>query len=352
MRFESTLTDGAELAGATIRRTDVLHEITGLLAATDAISSIPASGTSVDPVICVDGAVIATQTDLVTWIAVAATNSNETVVEAAGAVCTVGSHTDAVRAAVMAAAELQVAVRSAETAPTVWMDGSLATPLISITTALSAVPATDAAAFTRTLRRLDIGATVGAYVRLAAAGRLRSLPKQDTSKAYVTGWAERVSDLSARWLGLQRDRIVAATVLSPGTFLAPRPAPEVSAVKFGEARVPEMASLTRELQAAMQGWQQVDVYAMYLMPTDLARPIKIEFTTAGGAPDEVSAAAGTIAAQIDPLCHGPRMLEPRTQFVVDVAAKHQVQFVNDQLASEVAGRFAHSRPDLVRTYRT
>lgn len=350
MQFQSAVQSAGRLVGASARRSDVLPPLKALLDADHAV--LPVVGAAAgDSVVCVDGAVISTQTDIVTWIAVAATNSTESASLTTATATTVGSHADAVRAAVMAAAELYVAVATAEAGGSVWMDGSLATPLISIATGLTAVPAGEAAEFARCLRELQVVESVTAYVDLAYAGQLRSLPKQDTSRAFLNLWAPRMDESARAWLGLQRDRILMGELLVPGSVMAPRPAPEVAAVALAEPTAPELWDLFNDLQLAMAGWSDSAPHATYLMPTDLDRPIKIEFTAAGRL-DQAADIAVQLAAQIDPLCHGPRMLEPYPQFVVDAFAKTQVQLTNQLLAEDVSSAFAGSHPELVRAYRT
>ncbi|WP_347956217.1 hypothetical protein [Gordonia aichiensis] len=351
MQFEPALRAAERLVGASARRSDVLPALEALLDGDGAILPIPTDAVG-DPVVCVDGAVISTQTDIVTWIAVAATNSSESASLSTATVTTVGSHADAVRAAVMAAAELAVAVRTAETdGGPVWMDGSLATPLISIATSLTSVPAAEAAEFAHCLRELQVVESVTAYVDLAHAGRLRSLPKQDTSRSYLNLWAPRMEGAAQGWLRLQRDRILMGELLPPGFVMTPRPSPEVASVALVEPTPAELWDLFSELRLAMAGWGDSDPQVTYLMPTDLNRPIKIEFTAAGQR-DRAADTAVQLAAQIDPLCHGPRMLEPYPQFVVDSFAKAQVQFANQVLASGISSAFGASHPELVRAYRT
>ncbi|KJR10492.1 hypothetical protein [Gordonia sihwensis] len=350
MQFEPALRAAERLVGANARRSDVLPSLKALLDGDGAVLPIPGEAAG-DPVVCVDGAVISTQTDIVTWIAVAATNSVESASLSTAAVTTVGSHADAVRAAVMAAAELSVAVLTAEAGGPVWMDGSLATPLISIATSLTSVPSGEAAEFARCLRDLQVVESVTAYVDLAHAGQLRSLPKQDTSRSYLNLWAPRMDTSAQGWLRLQRDRILMGELLPPGFVMAPRPSPEVASVALVEPNPTELWDLCNELRLAMAGWDECDPQVTYLMPTDLDRPIKVEFTAAGDR-ERAADTAMQLAAQIDPLCHGPRMLEPYPQFVVDAFAKMQVQFANQLLAADISSVFGGTHPELVRAYRT
>lgn len=353
MQFTPTIEAATRILGVNARRADVMDAVHGLLASQDAICPIPDQVPDAPTVVCVDGAVISNQTDVVTWIAVAATNSDRTVTATNTAVTPVGSHGDAVRAAVMAAAELQVAVDTAAQTGQVWMDGSLATPLISIATSLPAVGSQAAAEFAAVLDDLGVVEAVAAYVELAVQGRVRALPKQDTSRSFVEQWSGHVDDTAGRWLQLQRDRALMGEVLSAGTCIAPRAAREVAAVEVSPVHVADLKGVQHALAEAMAPWRDTEPYAAYFLPRNLDRPVKYEFTVPAGLdPDQARQVGAQLAGQLDPLCRGPRMLEPLPQFIVDRHAKESVRYVNQMLATAVQRQLGGSYPEIVRGYRT
>lgn len=349
--FTSALRVAETYLGESVVRESVLASLRENLAGSAAFRPVPPA-TAADsgrPVVCVDGAVTSTQTDVLTWVAVAATNSDGSVDHTAAAATVVGSHVTAVRSAIMAVAELHVAVQTAERYNEVWMDGSLATPLISIATSLSAVPTDAADGWSVTLREAGAVEVLEQYVELAHQGKVRALPKQDTAKVFTTAWARDVDQPpAADWLRTQRDRLIVSGLLEPGTALSPQPMP-VAAVVPAQPTNSALRHLADTIRPLMLHWQDVTPYVTYLAPRFLDRPVKIEFTAAASESDSV---AVDLCARIDPLCRGPRVLEPLPQAEVDFRVKRQVQLVDSELLSSASTYFGDSYPDATRTYRT
>ncbi|MFC0313581.1 hypothetical protein ACFQNE_03045 [Gordonia phosphorivorans] len=353
MQFQATLAAAERLLGGSARRGTVLAAVNDLLGAQSSIREVRATAGSVDPLLCVDGAVISAQSDVVTWISVAATNSDRSFTRLYTAVTPVGSHVDAVKAALMAAAELQAAVRTAGEVGEVWMDGSLATPLIALATSLPAVPVEAAAEFAVSLDDLEVVDSVAAYVRLAEQGRLRALPKQDTARAFVDQWAEQLDESAGRWLTMQRDRAVLGAVLQAGTCVMARTAPEVAAVEVSPAKSARLQSVQEQLAAAMGPWRHTSPHVAYVMPKHLDRPIKYEWTMPADSEEGAVAEVGVeLAGRLDPLCRGPRMLEPLPQYVVDRHAKESVRYVHQLLMDAVGQQLGARHPELARSYRS
>lgn len=352
MDLSAVTASARQLLGTAAGGSDALAVISGFLDMQNVLRAF----TAYDPggqIRCVDGAVISRQTDVVTWIAVAATDSAREVEVQVCAVTPVGGHVDAVRGAVMAAAELQAAVRCAGECGQVWMDGSLATPLISIATSLSAVPADAADAFAAALDELGVVDSAVAYVDLAMQGRVRALPKQDSSRVFADLWARQLDADTARWLERQRDRSLMAALLPAGACLAPRPAPEIAAIDLPPVCVEALGDIEAGVRDALRTWRSAAPYVSYLMPTNLNRPIKYEFTVAADSdPDSALAVGAQLAGQIDRRCCGPLILEPLPQYVVDVYAKQSVQLVNQLLIAAVQRDLGHRFPELSRGYRT
>jgi len=84
---------------------------------------------SPQPLVCVDGAVASTQTDVLLWTAATAANSDNDHSIIHQGVAPIGPSTDRLRSAMMALCEMEMALYASKSAETVWMDGGLARPL-------------------------------------------------------------------------------------------------------------------------------------------------------------------------------------------------------------------------------
>lgn len=354
MHFSSTVAIAECLLGESVEREPIIERIRDNLRATNGFHLVPtetAVAASDRPAgVCVDGAVISSQTDTLLWVAVAATTSDGSIEHQAAAATPTGSHGEAVRSGAMAAAELLVAVHTADQVGHVWMDGSLRTPLIALAASLSAVPEEAADAWARTLRDAHIVDLVGGYIELAYQGRVSALPKQDTVSVFAREWSELVDGADAQWLRLQRDRTLVADLLTPGMFLAPRAAPELNVLPTPDSPHRALRQLQEDLADVLTWWREVPTSVTYVMPRHLHRPIKVELVCdADTVPHERAAA---MATTVDRLCRGPVMLEPRHQWEADHRAKRLVAVVDMNLRATVAASFGERRPDAVRGYRT
>jgi hypothetical protein len=357
MDFEPVLATAAQLLGESDPR-QYRQQLADHLALLEAMHPVPAVKPEWSAVVCVDGGVASEQTDALTWIAAVGVNSANDPDSAAALVIPVGSHAERVRSMLMALCELATALQTIESHGEVWMDGSLATPLISVVTGLLVSDGVTSELICQALSDYNADVLFGDFIHYASLGKVRALPKQDTASSYCEQWAKQVRNGElAAWLMMQKDRIVATQVLRPGHFLQPRRGKEAARV---EASVPASASAAAKGWAAqfeelLSYWRSaVDTYVTYALPTDsITRAVKIEYTAAHGTDEvEVLELAGTLCARATQSILGSRILEPLPQHQADRLAKSQVTSLITQLTSAAQLAFRDTHPAAVRHYRT
>jgi hypothetical protein len=270
----------------------------------------------------------------------------------------VGSHTDRTRSMLMALCELASALQTVDLHGEVWMDGSLATPLISIATGLLVTDETAMSLVCDALAEYNADGLVGDYIHYASLGKIRALPKQDTASGFCELWARQVTDPElVAWLMTQRDRMIATDILAAGQFLAPRRASEAGRV---EAKVPAAASAEARawagtLDELLAYWRNdVAAYVTYALPASAtSRAVKVEFTVDADADDSaILELAGEVSARAGESMLGARIREPLPQHKADSRAKRQVTSLVTSLTSAAQVRFRHTHPAAVRHYRT
>ncbi|MDN5893870.1 MAG: hypothetical protein L0H93_07550 [Nocardioides sp.] len=300
---------------------------------------------------CVDGAVADHQTDSLVWLSavgVAQTDGRPEHAVAGTAVAPVSGDTDRLRAALMATCELSAA--TAWDDRMVFMDGGLATPLISVAQGLTVTDPDVADSVERHYRDAHLLDVVHTYLDRLLDGRIAALPKQDTATGYIGQFATALrgslSDQQRRALQRMRDRPLVGTLMWPGEMLRPRPAAELART---EAKAPEDNPATAALDDAYGRLRAATgVHVAYFKPTRLpTRVIKIEYLES----DTTSFSDGlALAALLDAQTLGPRMKEPLMQHQVDQAAK---RLVTANL-STITGTAARALEDQAATdhYRT
>lgn len=284
----------------------------------------------------IDGAVAHEQTDALAWVCAVGARLNgraaPTVTEAA-AVAPVSGDVERLRSALMACCELAAATTPGPTESgtrAVFMDGGLATPLISIAQGLLVRDADVDRAVREHYAAVDLPALVGRYVDLIEQGRVVALPKQDTATGFTSQWADTYSGRFEHpdthlVLARMRDRPLAGSLLAPGEFLTPRPAHELARTEIKQSThdgAPPDA-LTAALAPQYRRLAAMDrLHVTYLKPRRLpTRVVKIEYRET--APSQWSTAA-TLSSLIDGVTMGPRVKEPLPQYQVDTAAKKAV----------------------------
>lgn len=353
MTTHTLFDDARQLLGST--NPDARLQLTHALHTADSIHdfSIPATP---QPLCCIDGAVASTQTDALVWITAVAGNSDSNETVHSQAVAPVGASTDRLRSALMALCEMKMALTASQTASTVWIDGGLSTPLISVSTALSDTTLNASAPLDSIMERVDAFNTIDNYITLASSGRLRALPKQDTAHGFSQLWATHLvrDEATKSWIVERTDHSLARAVLHPGQFLAPRPASEALRIKIrhNPDLPPATAHWIEALDPLFARWRaQVHAHVTYGIPTTgTARPLKLEFTTA---PDEAPAIIArdclqTAASHVS----GAQIVEPLPQYLVDVAVKRHVTAEMLDLMAQVHQHFDGTHPEAVSSYRT
>lgn len=300
---------------------------------------------------CVDGAVADDQTDALVWVTavgVAHTDGRANHTATTSAVVPVSGDTERLRSALMATCEL-----SASTAwkdRMVFIDGGLATPLISVAQGLTVRDPDVAASIEQHYQDSDITEVVNTYLDRLLVGKIAALPKQDTATGYIDLWTtslgDSLPDSQRQMLSRLRDRPVISGLLQPGEMLHPRPATELTRT---EAKSPEGYDASSALDDAYGRMRQADgLHVTYFKPTRLpTRVIKVEYLERD--PDGFTDGR-TLAAMLDTQTRGPRMKEPLMQHQVDQAAKRLVT-ANLSTITSMAAR-AIDNPSATGHYRT
>lgn len=321
------------------------------LEATDSILDFTTAPAPTTPAACVDGAVADEQTDALVWVTavgIAQTNGRPDHTVTASAVAPVSGDTERLRSALMATCELSAA--TAWDDRMVFMDGGLATPLISVAQGLTVSDPDVSTSIWRHYRDTDLATVVNTYLDRLLAGRIAALPKQDTATGYIDLWLDALRrDLDhsqQQVLGRMRDRPLIGGLLRPGEMLAPRPAVELART---EVKAPEGHDLSAALDAAYTRLRKATgIHVTYFKPTRLpGRVIKVEYLER----DPTGYADGrAIAAALDAQTLGPRMKEPLMQHQVDQVAKRTVT-TNLSTITGMAAR-ALDNPAATAHYRT
>lgn len=300
----------------------------------------------------VDGAVADEQTDALVWVAAVAAAQTSGRVDHQEVVCDVApvsGDTDRLRAALMATCELLAA--------TTWddrmtfMDGGLATPMISIAQGVSVRDYDVASSLAARYRDIGITDVVGTYLDRLQAGQVAALPKQDTAHGYIdliaNSLAEDLTATQQQALNRMRDRPVIGGLLNAGEMIRPRPAVELARTQMKPAA--EDRPLPYGLDAAYRRLQETaGIHVAYFKPTRLAsRVIKMEYLEH----DTTGYTTGkTLARILDAQTVGPRMKEPLGQHRVDEAAKRLVT-ANLSTITSMAARLMND-PAATAHYRT
>ena len=311
---------------------------------------------SPQPLVCVDGAVASTQTDVLLWTAATAANSDNDHSIIHQGVAPIGPSTDRLRSAMMALCEMEMALYASKSAETVWMDGGLSTPLISVSTALSGTDLSAFPALDALLERTNAPKIIHHYTELAQSGRLRALPKQDTATGYAEKWKQLpgLDDSTQLWVGDRADRALAYSVLTPGQFLAPRRAVEAQRVKIrtNDQAGDAVRQWVEKLNPQFEKWRNhVHAYVTYGMPeSGPGRPVKVEFTIRQDedANDAAQASVEVAASHIS----GAQIVEPLPQFLVDSTAKRQVTAEMLNLMTIAEQHLGGHHPEAVNAYRS
>ncbi|SDQ04369.1 hypothetical protein [Quadrisphaera sp. DSM 44207] len=245
------------------------------------------------------------------------------------------------------------------------LDGSHGTPVIALSTALSArSPAVaQAAADLVTDEVVDALAALADPDRRTAPGEVVALPKADSSTAF----SERY--LRAHGLDLPGgDRFVAAQVLGPGEMLRPRPADELADVHVSarDDATPHVRAVADRLDEAVAPLRRAaaadEVVVTYLRPTTAETILKVEARVSepladardgddGGALAEVRRIAALLSAETP----GPHLQEPFAQYAVDLAAKAVstgAEALNEALLANLPDGSEDYLMWLARSYRT
>lgn len=361
MQFETVLDTASQLLAA-IDPQQQHSDLLSHLQRTQAIRIAPTRGPANEPdLVCVDGGVAHEQTDALTWIAAVGVSSDLRSSVPATMVMPVSSETDRARSMLMALCELAAALDTADRSHVVWMDGSLATPLISIATGLLTSDPTTAELVCATLADCNTDTLIGDYVHYGLQGRLRALPKQDTASGYCQLWAAQLGERSGAWLKMQRDRIAATSVLKSGEYLRPRRADEalrVTAKATADApkSVREWAHVIDELLGHWR--EELPVFVTYVLPRGMPlRAVKIEYTLPADVDDAdiddvADSTAAALCAKVSETIIGTRVIEPFPQHQADTFAKREVTSLITQLMGAAARTFSETHPAGIRHYRT
>lgn len=259
---------------------------------------------------------------------------------------------DRLVAAVMAAQEI-TALAEAPEGYSRWLDGSTATPLLSVARALGSHSDHVRGEATAAARNLNLVAAVQALAGTHAQDVI-ALPKADSRSFYADAIAQAIGHHIPGG-----DRMLALNVLNPGEMLPPRPAVEVIDVRF---RVPDEATaeqrdLAQRLDDATEPLRRAGKngthIVTYFKPSHGASVTKIELR----APDTASVhtSAQRAAELVNSYCVAG-LLEPIPQHQVDLKAKG-VSAVTDvyrqQLGTHLPPQHqAALRPVLARNYRS
>ncbi|MBM4568990.1 hypothetical protein GS489_00335 [Rhodococcus hoagii] len=262
------------------------------------------------------------------------------------------------RSMLMALCELAAALQTVDTNHVAWVDGSLATPLISIATGLLVIDPVIAEIVCATLADCGADDLVADYVHFALQGRLRALPKQDTASGFCQMWAQQIGE-AGDWLATQSDRITATGVLEPGEYLGPRPAVEALrvAAKTSADAPRAVRAWAQTIDDILEHWrQELHAYVTYVLPASAPmRAVKIEYTLPAETPSLDAAAddlAAVLAARAGETMIGTRVLEPLPQHQADSLAKRDVTALITQLVGAASTAFRDTHPAAVRHYRT
>jgi hypothetical protein len=194
------------------------------------------------------------------------------------------------------------------------LDGSHGTPIIALSTALSARSAAVQQAAAQVCTE-QVLAAVDALSGRDPNRTVVALPKADSAHAFADLYQERY--------GLHLpggDRFLAAQVLQPGEMLAPRKATELASLHVpvpdrAPADVQDLCGrLDRAIAPIRQAAQAGTLRVTYLKPASCDTVIKVEFHG-----DDAQAAH--IARLLSDETPGPFLQEPFAQYAVDLAAK-------------------------------
>lgn len=244
------------------------------------------------------------------------------------------------------------------------LDGSHGTPVIALSTALSAPSVTVAHAAAELVTDEVLAALAGLADpdQRLHQGEVVALPKADSAHVFTDLYQDRY--------GLQLpggDRFLAAQVLEPGEMLYPRPAVELARL---HAPIPEQAAervqrISAELDEAItplrEAAQRRELLVSYVKPHTAATVIKVEFRVSTPLPEAVdhtsdalteSVRIGRILSAETP---GPHLQEPFAQYAVDLAAK-SVSVGANALSQAMFSYLPAGSEDIVaylaRSYRT
>lgn len=313
---------------------DTAETLGDLLRADGAIHAHPSPGTPVGPsgpVGFTDGAVASEQTDALAWVAavgVTQTSNYPDREHSARTVVPVCGDVERVRSALMASCELRATTTAlADHHPgLIFMDGGLATPLVSIGQGLLMRDPDATEAITTHNANTDLPDTIAAYVTAILSGHIAALPKQDTATGYVDQWARRYTGAltGAQRENLQRlrDRPVMGGLLGPGEWVTPRPAKElrnVEAKVSGPDGTAHPAAIDTDYGRLRDA---THLHVTYFRPHRLAsRVIKIEYAETD---TDTWETARDLIRYLDTVTMGPRVKEPLGQHLVDANAKRAV----------------------------
>lgn len=308
------------------------------------------------PLVCVDGALATHQTDVLVWVAAAASDSESTSTARSVAVAPVSTSAERLSSAAMALCELQAARSAAKVHEAAWMDGGLATPLISVATALSLPEQETSQAVCRLLDRMNAQELVEDYVALAQAGRIRALPKQDTAKSYGELWSDAadVSPAVATWVRSHSDHAIVRRVLRPGERTHPRRADEALRARIKRvSTVPFAAQMWVESLAPLfEMWAEtVNAWVVYGIPRNgTGRPIKLEITVAGD--DDPAPYADHLLGVVDSQIRGAQIVEALPQYLVDRLVKQEASTAIIDLMGLASRHLGNTHPEAVNHYRS
>ena len=195
------------------------------------------------------------------------------------------------------------------------LDGSHGTPVIALSTALTA-----RSRDVRLAALAIVNDSIVEAIRVLANphpgnGVVIALPKADSSRYYSDDFKHKFGlDLPGG------DRFLAAQLLQPGEMLRPREANEISTLHFPvpENAEPQVQELCRTLDDAIKPMRDAaqarNLRVTYLKPFSADVVIKMEFRG-----DDAEAAR--LARLVSDETPGPYLQEPFAQYAVDLAAK-------------------------------